>query len=151
MIIGIANDHSAVELKKELSAYIKEHYGYEVINYGSDSTESCNYPEYGEKLAKAVVNKEVDKGIAICGTGIGISLAANKVRGIRCATVSEPVSARLAIEHNNANIISFGARIVGFETAKAIVDAYLSHEFQGGRHQIRVDMIMDIEERENKQ
>jgi len=150
MIIGIGNDHSGVELKKQISAYINEKYGYEVINFGTDSNDSCNYPEYGEKVAKAIVNKQVDKGIVICGTGIGISLAANKVRGIRCATVSEPVSARLSVEHNNANMIGFGARIIGEEEAKAIVDAFLTSEFQGGRHQTRVDMIMDIEERESK-
>ena len=145
MKIAIANDHAAVELKTEIMEYVKE-LGHEVINFGTDSHESCNYPEYGEKVAQAVVGKEADCGILICGTGVGISIAANKVRGIRAAVCSEPVTARLVKEHNNANIIAFGARIVGAETAKAIVKAYLEAEFLGGRHEMRVGMILKIEE-----
>ena len=145
MKIAIATDHAAVELKTEIMEYVKE-LGHEVINFGTDSHESCNYPEYGEKVAQAVVGKEADCGILICGTGVGISIAANKVRGIRAAVCSEPVTARLVKEHNNANIIAFGARIVGAETAKAIVKAYLEAEFLGGRHEMRVGMILKIEE-----
>ena len=144
MKIGVANDHSAVDMKKQVVEYLVDK-GYEVINYGTDSYESCNYPEYGEKIAHAVVNGEVELGIAICGTGLGISLAANKVHGIRAAVCSEPYTARMAREHNNANILAFGARVIGIETAKMILD---DAEFKGGRHQDRVDMIMAIEERQ---
>ncbi len=144
MRIAIANDHAAVELKKEIVDYVRG-LGHEVINYGTDSHESCHYPEYGEKVARAVAAKDADCGILICGTGVGISIAANKVKGVRAAVCSEPVTARLAKEHNNANIIAFGARIVGPETAREIVKAYLTAEFLGGRHERRVDMIAEIE------
>lgn len=146
MKIGVANDHSAVDMKKQVVEYLVEK-GYQVVNYGTDSYESCNYPAYGEKIGNAVASGEVDLGVAICGTGIGISLAANKVRGIRAAVCSDPYSARMAREHNDANIIAFGARVIGIETAKMILDEWLGAEFLGGRHQDRVDMIMEIEER----
>lgn len=146
MKIGIGNDHSAVEMKNEIKAYLEEK-GHEVVNFGTDSTASCNYPEYGEAVGRAVASGEVDCGVLICGTGIGISLAANKVKGIRAAVCSDPCSARLTKQHNNANIIAFGARIVGIELAKMIVDAWLDTEFEGGRHQTRIDMISAIEER----
>lgn len=146
MKIAIGNDHAAVELKKQIMEYVKE-LGHEVVNYGTDSNESCNYPEYGEKVARAIVAGEADCGILICGTGVGISIAANKVRGIRAAVCSDTATARLVKEHNNANIIAFGERIVGVELAKAIVKAYLEAEFLGGRHAKRVDMISAIEER----
>ncbi|MDD2978414.1 MAG: ribose 5-phosphate isomerase B [Hespellia sp.] len=144
MKIGIGNDHSAVEMKNEIMEYLTEK-GYEVVNYGTDSSESCDYPIYGEKVANAVAAKEVDLGIAICGTGVGISLAANKVKGIRCVVCSEPYSAKMSRLHNNANMLAFGARVIGPELAKLIVDTWLETEFEGGRHQRRVDMIMDIE------
>ena len=144
MKIAIGNDHAAVEMKKEIKAYL-ESKGHEVINFGTDTTASCNYPEYGKAVGMAVASGEADCGVLICGTGVGISLAANKVKGIRAAVCSEPVTARLTKLHNNANIICFGERIVGMETAKAIVDAWLDTEFEGGRHQTRVDMIMAIE------
>lgn len=150
MKIGIGNDHAATEMKKEIMKYLQNQ-GYEVVNYGTDTNESCDYPIYGEKVALAVKNHEVDEGVLICGTGIGISLAANKVPGIRAASVSETVSARLAREHNNANIIAFGARIVGIEEAKAIVSAFLNAKFQGGRHKIRVDIIDEIDKRDHKE
>ena len=140
MKIGISNDHSGVQMKNEIKKYLEEK-GYDVIDYGTQSTESCNYAVYGKKAAKAVADGEVEKAVLICGTGIGISLAANKVKGIRCAVCSEPVSARLSKEHNNANIIAFGARIVGAEMAKSIVSAWLDAEFAGGRHQQRIDTI----------
>lgn len=146
MRIAIGNDHAAVELKQQISEYVTS-LGHEVVNYGTDTSESCNYPEYGEKVARAVANKEADCGILICGTGVGISIAANKVKGIRAAVCSEPTTARLVKEHNNANIIAFGARIVGVETAKEIVKAYLDAEFLGGRHEARVEMIAEIENR----
>lgn len=126
-VIGIGNDHAAVDLKNEIKTYLEEK-GYKVVNYGTDSSESCDYPIYGAKVGHAVASGEVDAGVLICGTGIGISIAANKVKGVRAAVVSEPVSARLTKEHNNANIIAFGARIVGSEMAKAIVDACLAAE-----------------------
>ena len=145
MKIGIGNDHAAVAMKNEIMEYLKE-LGHEAVNYGTDSNESCSYAVYGEKVARAA--KEVDLGILICGTGVGISLAANKVKGIRAAVCSESCTARLVRQHNNANILAFGARIIGIETAKEIVNAWLSAEFEGGRHQERVDMITAIEEKE---
>lgn len=147
MRIGIGNDHSAVEMKKEVMKFLQD-LGYEVINYGTDSTENCDYPVYGEKVGRAVVAKEVDLGILICGTGVGISLAANKVKGVRAVVCSEPYSARLSRQHNNTNILAFGARVVGIELAKMIIEEWLNAEFEGGRHQRRVDMIMDIEKRD---
>ena len=140
MRIGITNDHAAVEMKKIISTFLEEK-GHEVVNYGADEKTKLSYPEYGKNLAKAVIDKEVECGVAICGTGIGISIAANKVQGIRAAVCSESCSARLAKEHNNAQIIAFGARIVGEETAKMIVEEWLGAEFQGGRHQARIDML----------
>lgn len=145
MKIGIGNDHSALELKAEIIEFL-ENKGHEVVDYGTNSPESCDYPVYGEKVAHAVVNQEVDQGILICGTGLGISLAANKVKGIRAAVCSEPFTARMARQHNNCNILAFGARVVGGELAKMIVETWLNTEFEGGRHQRRVDMISAIEE-----
>ena len=146
MKIGIGNDHVGYEMKLEIKEYL-EAQGHEVVDFGADSAERSDYPIYGEKVARAVVSGEVDRGVLICGTGVGISLAANKVDGIRAAVCSEPVTASLAKRHNNANIIAFGARIVGIEMAKAIVDAWLSAEFEGGRHAHRVALMMDIENR----
>lgn len=146
MKIGIGNDHVGYEMKLEIKEYL-EAQGHEVVDFGADSAERSDYPIYGEKVARAVVSGEVDRGVLICGTGVGISLAANKVDGIRAAVCSEPVTASLAKRHNNANIIAFGARIVGIEMAKAIVDAWLSAEFEGGRHAHRVGLMMDIENR----
>ena len=149
MKIAIANDHAAVELKKHVMAYL-ESKGHEVLNFGIDVEERTDYPVRGETAARAVVDGRADCGIVLCGTGIGISLAANKVHGIRCACVSEPVSARLSRAHNNCNMIAFGARIVGPQMAEAIVDAFLETEAEGGRHAKRVEMIMDIERRESE-
>ncbi len=146
--LAIGNDHTAVEMKKELKAYL-EGKGYEVINVGTDSTESFPYPVSGYKVAKMVASGQADGGILICGTGVGISLAANKVKGIRCCVCSEPYSAKLSKQHNNSNIIAFGARVIGIEMAKMIVDEWLNAEFMGGRHQTRVDMIMEIEEKQS--
>lgn len=146
MKIAIGNDHAAVDLKNQIAEYVKE-LGHEVVNYGTDTKQSCNYPEYGEKVANAVAAGEADCGILICGTGVGISIAANKVNGIRAAVCSDATTARLVKQHNNANIIAFGERIVGSELAKDIVKAYLEAEFMGGRHADRVAMIMDIEKR----
>ena len=147
MKIAIGNDHAAVEMKQEIVKYLKE-LGHEVVNYGTDSNESCNYPEYGEKVGRAVAAHEADCGILICGTGVGISIAANKVRGVRAAVCSDVTTAHLVKEHINANIIAFGARIVGLELAKDIVKSYLEAEFLGGRHEARIAMIHEIEERQ---
>ncbi len=147
MKIAIGNDHAATDLKMEIMEYVKS-LGHEVINFGTDGHESCNYPEFGEKVGRAVVSGEADCGILICGTGVGISLAANKVKGVRCGVCSDVTTAHLIKEHNNANVIAFGARIVGSELAKDIVKSYLEAEFLGGRHQKRVDMISEIEQRE---
>ena len=145
MKIGIGNDHAAVDMKFEIVKYLEES-GYEVVNFGTDTNDSCDYPVYGEKVARAVANGEVDRGILICGTGVGISLAANKVKGIRAAVCSESVTARFSRLHNDANILAFGARIVGVETAKDMVNVWLNTEFEGGRHERRVKLVMETEE-----
>ena len=145
MKIAIGNDHVAVEMKKHITAYL-EAKGYIIRNYGTDSTERTDYPVYGRAVAEAVASGECDLGILICGTGIGISLAANKVNGIRAAVCSEPYSAALTRRHNDANIIAFGARVVGIAMAECIVDAFLTSEFEGGRHADRVAMITAIEQ-----
>lgn len=144
MKIAIGNDHVALEMKKHIVEYL-EKMGHEVINFGTDSDERCDYPIYGKKVAEAVASGQVDCGVLICGTGVGISLAANKVPGIRAAVCSEPYTARLAKQHNNANIIAFGARVIGEATAEMIVEEYLKAEYEGGRHQKRLDMIAEIE------
>lgn len=145
MKIAIGNDHVAVEMKRHIVAYL-EAKGHTPVNFGTDSTERADYPLYGKAVAEAVASGACEVGILICGTGIGISLAANKVKGIRAAVCSEAYSAALTRRHNNANIIAFGARVVGVATAETIVDAFLEAEFEGGRHAARVDMITAIEE-----
>ena len=146
MKIVLANDHSAVDMKKEILAHLEEE-GYQVIDIGTNSPESCDYPVFGERAGKMVASGEADLGILICGTGVGISLAANKVKGVRACVCSEPYSAKLSRMHNDTNILAFGARVVGTELAKMIVDEWLAAEFEGGRHKRRVDMIMEIEKR----
>lgn len=146
MKIAIGNDHAAVEMKNAIADYVRE-MGHEVVNFGTDTSESVDYPEYGEKVGRAVASGEYDCGILICGTGVGISIAANKVNGVRAAVCSDVATAHLVKEHNNANIIAFGARIVGLELAKDIVKAYLEAEFLGGRHEKRVAMFAEIEKR----
>lgn len=145
MKIAIGADHAAFALKQEIAAYLTNK-GYEVKDYGTHSEESCDYPVYGEAVGRAVAAGEADFGVLICGTGVGISIAANKVKGVRACVCSEPVTAALTRAHNDANIIAFGARIVGSELAKGIVDSFLETPFEGGRHQRRVDMMMKIEE-----
>ena len=142
--IAIGNDHVAIDMKNEIMAYLKEK-GIEVVNVGTDCAERFNYPVSGYKVAKLVASGEADGGVLICGTGVGISLAANKVRGIRACVCSDPYTARLSRQHNNTNIIAFGARVIGIETAKMIVDEWLNAEYEGGRHQARIDMIAEIE------
>lgn len=144
MKLAIGNDHVAIDMKKDIKAYL-EGKGIEVIDVGTDSPERFNYPISGYKVAKMVVNGQVDGGVLICGTGVGISLSANKVHGIRACVCSDPYTARLSKQHNNTNIIAFGARVIGIETAKMIVDEWLTAEYEGGRHQTRIDMIAEIE------
>ncbi|MCR4633599.1 MAG: ribose 5-phosphate isomerase B [Erysipelotrichaceae bacterium] len=146
MKIGISNDHSAVDLKNSVLKHLEEK-GYDVVNFGTDSTQSYDYPLAATVLAKAIQNKEVDLGIAICGTGVGISIACNKHKGIRACCCSEATSARLTREHNDANIICFGARVVSTELANDIVDTFLTTPFSNGeRHKRRIAMIHEIEE-----
>lgn len=144
MKLAIGNDHVAVEMKNQIKAYLEEK-GIEVIDVGTNSTERFNYPISGYKVAKLVASGKVDGGVLMCGTGVGISLAANKVKGIRACVCSEPYSAKLSKQHNNSNIIAFGARVIGIETAKMIVDEWLGAKYESGRHQVRIDMISEIE------
>jgi len=144
--IAMGNDHTAIELKVAVKKHV-EAKGYEVVDFGTNTTDSCDYPEYGEKVGRAVANGEVDYGIVICGTGIGIGIAAGKVKGVRVCTCSEPYSARLSRMHNETNVLSFGARVIGDEMAKMIVDEWLDNVYEGGRHQRRVDLLMEIEKR----
>ena len=146
MRIGVGNDHAAVELREVIIEHLKEA-SHEVFEYGAKAGEKCDYPVPGRDVAEDIMAGKLDKGVLICGTGIGISLAANKVPGIRAAVCSEPYSAKMAALHNNAQIIAFGARVVGSEMAKMIVDTFLSTEYEGGRHQNRLDIITEIEEK----
>lgn len=144
MKIAIASDHTGIELKTEIIKYLKE-LGHIVYDFGTNTKESIDYPIYGKKVAEAVAKGEYEGGVLICGTGIGISLAANKVKGIRAAVCSEPYSAKLSKLHNNSNIIAFGARVVGVDLAKMIVKEWIEAEFEGGRHAKRVELISKIE------
>lgn len=144
MKIAIASDHTGIELKTEIIKYLKE-LGHIVYDFGTNTKESIDYPIYGKKVAEAVAKGEYESGVLICGTGIGISLAANKVKGIRAAVCSEPYSAKLSKQHNNSNIIAFGARVVGVDLAKMIVKEWIEAEFEGGRHAKRVELIIKIE------
>ena len=145
MKIALGNDHAAVEMKEIVKAYLEEK-GYKVLNLGTDTHDSVDYPDYGAAVGRAVVNGDANFGIAICGSGVGISIAANKVKGVRAVCCSEPYSARMSRQHNNANVLCFGARVVGPEMAKMIIDEFLSAEFLGGRHQARVDKIIALEQ-----
>lgn len=144
MKIAIGSDHGGFELKPALIDYVKE-LGHEIVDFGVSSGEKANYPDYGIKVAEAVASGEYDAGIVICGTGIGISIAANKVKGIRCACANEVFSAKMAKEHNNANVLALGARVIGEEVAKMAVYQWLNSEFQGGRHSERIQTITDYE------
>ena len=144
MKIAIGSDHVGVELKPIIIDYLKE-LGHEVEDFGAYSSERTDYPIYGKKVAEEVVSGNFDCGILICGTGVGISIAANKVKGIRAVVCSEPYSAKLSKEHNNTNILAFGSRVIGPELAKMIVKEWLDAKFEGGRHENRVNMIGQIE------
>ena len=145
MKLAIGNDHVGVEMKKDIQKYLEDK-GYEVINVGTESTERFDYPISGYRVGKLVAEGKVDAGILICGTGVGISLAANKVHGIRAVVCSDPYTARLSRQHNNTNVLAFGARVIGIETAKMICDEWLNAVFEGGRHQVRIDQIAEIEQ-----
>ena len=144
--VVIGSDHAGYALKQDVVAHLKEQ-GLEVTDVGTDSTASCDFPVFAEALCQKIQDGSFSLGILICGTGIGMSMVANKCRGIRAACCSETYSARLTRMHNDANVLCFGARVVGLGTALDMVDAFLSTEFLGGRHQRRVDMISDVESR----
>ena len=144
MKIAIGNDHAALELKNHIVDYLVKE-GHEVVNFGTDTPASTDYPISGARVAHAVANGECERGVVICGTGIGISISANKVKGIRCALCSEPVSAKLTRQHNDANVLAMGARIIGPAMAEEIVHTFLTTEFEGGRHSRRVDLITKLE------
>lgn len=138
--IAIASDHAAVDLKTSLRDWLIER-GHEVLDLGTATEASVDYPDFGYRIARAIEEGKAEKGVALCGSGIGISIAVNRNPAARCALVSEPLSARLAREHNDANVIALGARLVGIEMAKACVDTFLSTDFLGGRHSGRVDKL----------
>ena len=147
MKIGLGSDHGGYNLKEEIKKHLQSK-GIECVDFGTENgVDSVDYPIYGEKVAKAVVSKDVDYGILCCGTGIGISLAANKVKGIRCAVVSDTFSAKMSKAHNNANMLSLGERVIGKGSALEIVDAWINTEFEGERHLRRVNMLNDIEQK----
>jgi ribose 5-phosphate isomerase B len=143
MRIALASDHAGFPLKQELAAWLGEQ-GHEVADLGTHSADSVDYPEFGTKLARAVGNGDAERGIAVCGSGIGISIAVNRDPRCRCARVGDPLSAALAREHNDANVLALGARLVGPDMAKACVAAFLDSDFAGGRHQRRVDQLSTL-------
>ncbi len=138
--IGVGSDHAGVNLKNKIAEFLKEK-GYEVTDYGTHSTESCDYPVYAKAVAKSVANGENERGIICCGSGIGVSIAANKVKGVRAVLAHEPYSAMLSRLHNDANVLCLGERITGESLALDIVETWLHSEYEGGRHQRRVDML----------
>ncbi|NFD31537.1 ribose 5-phosphate isomerase B [Clostridium botulinum] len=144
MKIALGSDHAGLPLKNEIIKHL-EGKGIEIKDFGTYTEESCDYPDYAQKVAEKVVAKEFDFGILVCGTGIGISIAANKVKGVRAALCSDTFSAHACREHNNANILALGQRVVGVGLALDIVDNFLNAEFQGGRHENRVNKMMGIE------
>ena len=148
MKIAIGSDHVGFDLKIKIIEYLKT-LEYEVTDFGTYSKKRTDYPVYGQKVANEIVIRNFERGILICGTGVGISLSANKVKGIRAVVCSEPYSAKLSKEHNDTNILAFGSRVVGLELAKMIVKEWLEAKFEGGRHSNRLKLISDIEEKQN--
>lgn len=144
-MIAIASDHGGYPLKEHIKAYLAAK-GITCEDFGTNSTESCDYPVFGRAAAEAVASGRCEKGIVICTTGIGISIVANKVKGIRCALCSDPLSAELCRQHNNANMLAMGAGIVGPNLAQRIVDTFLATEFEGGRHARRVGLITEMDQ-----
>lgn len=149
MKIAIAADHGGFELKNSMVEYIKS-LGNEVVDLGTNSADSVDYPDYAKKVCEEIQKGNCELGILICGTGIGMSLAANKFKGIRAACVSDVYSAKMSRNHNNANVLCIGARVVGDEVAKLIIKTFLENKFEAGRHQRRVDKIMSFE-KENRE
>ena len=145
MRLAIGNDHTALAIKAEVVEHLRAR-GVELVDVGTNSTESFDYAISGYRVGRLVADGEVDGGVLICGTGVGISLAANKVDGVRACVCSEPYSAELSKRHNDSNVICFGARVIGPEMAKCIVDAWMDAEFEGGRHARRVGQIMEIQD-----
>ena len=143
MRIALAADHAGYVLKDELAAWLREA-GHEIQDLGTSGPESVDYPQFGTKLADAVANGAAERGVVVCGSGIGISIAVNRTPACRCARVSEPLSAALAREHNDANVLALGARLIGADMAKACVEAFLGTDFAGGRHQRRVDQLSQL-------
>jgi ribose 5-phosphate isomerase B len=142
--IAIASDHAALDLKSEIKKHLEEQ-GFEVTDYGTYTPDSCNYPDYAEKVCDAVTGGKQDLGILVCGTGIGMSMAANKCKGIRAACCTDTFSARFTRLHNDANVLCMGARVIGAGLACDIADIFINTDFEGGRHQTRVDMVMALE------
>ena len=140
MKIALSADHAGYELKDMLAQWLRD-CGHDVLDLGTNGPQSVDYPDFGARLGRAVASGEAERGIAICGSGIGIAIAANRNPGCRCAQVNEPLSASLARTHNDANAIALGARLIGVDMAKACVTAFLSTDFEGGRHQRRVDLL----------
>ena len=145
-MIALGSDHAGRGLKEEIKKLLDER-GLEYTDFGTDTDDSCDYPVYGYAAASAVASGKCDRGLLFCGTGVGISLAANKVKGIRCVVCSEPYSAKMSRLHNNSNMLALGSRVVGTELARMIVETWLDADFEGGRHQRRVDMITALENR----
>jgi ribose 5-phosphate isomerase B len=143
MRIALAADHAGYLLKDELATWLREA-GHEVTDLGTNSADSVDYPEFGARLANEVASGRAEKGIAVCGSGIGISIAVNRNPACRCARVDDPLSARLAREHNDANVLAMGARLVGGDMARACITAFLGTDFAGGRHQRRVDQLSNL-------
>lgn len=143
-MIAIGSDHGGYLLKEEIKKHLKEK-GYEFKDLGTDSTASCDYPVYAEKVCRAVQSGECEKGILICGTGIGMSMCANKCKGIRAAVCGDHFSAEFTRKHNNANVLCLGARVIGAGVAMQLVDIFLTTEYEGGRHEKRVEMMMQLE------
>ena len=144
MKIAIGSDHGGYDLKEQVKTWLQE-MGHEVEDFGCHGKESCDYPDFGAAAARAVASGACEKGVVICTTGIGISITANKVRGVRCALCSDPWSAEMTRRHNDANMLAMGAGVVGPLLARQILEAFLTHDFEGGRHQRRVDKVMALE------
>jgi ribose 5-phosphate isomerase B len=143
MRIALAADHAGFELKDSLAVWLREA-GHDVTDLGTNGPESVDYPQYGAKLAAEIASGRAERGVAICGSGIGISIAINREPACRCARVDDPLSARLAREHNDANVLAMGARLIGHDMARACVTAFLGTEFAGGRHQRRVEQLSNL-------
>ena len=142
MIIALAADHAGFALKDQLRGWLSEA-GHEVVDLGTNGPESVDYPRFGASLAEAIADGRAERGITVCGSGIGVAIAANRNPACRCAQVAEPLSASLARRHNDANAIALGARLIGVDMAKACVTAFITTDFEGGRHQHRVDQLKD--------